>query len=177
MRESSKGTRARSPSSWRRRASTPLLLALTALALAPGCKSGEAGDTAAVQAAARTTVTIESSGAKHVFKVELARTADEQQRGLMYRTDIPADGGMLFAPYPAGGGAPREASFWMKNTPTSLDIIFIRADGTIAHIAENTVPLSEDQVRSGEPVAAVLEILGGKAAELGISPGDKVSWR
>jgi len=95
----------------------------------------------------------------------------------MYRTDIPADGGMLFAPYPAGGGAPREASFWMKNTPTSLDIVFIRADGTIAHIAENTVPLSEDQVRSGEPVAAVLEILGGKAAELGISPGDKVSWQ
>lgn len=155
-----------------------MLLALAALALVPGCKGGEAGDAAATaQAAARAVVTIESAGTKHVFKVEIARTAAEQQRGLMYRTDIPADGGMLFAPYPAGGGAPREASFWMKDTPTSLDIIFIRADGTIARIAENTVPLSEAQIPSGEPVAAVLEILGGKAAELGISPGDKVSWR
>lgn len=164
-----------------RRRSKPLLLALAALALIPGCKSGEAGDAAATQQAAKTTVTIESGGssgsAKHVFKVDVARTAAEQQRGLMFRTDIPADGGMLFAPYPAGGGAPREASFWMKDTPTSLDIIFVRPDGTIAHIAENTVPLSEDPVRSGEPVAAVLEILGGKAAELGISPGDKVTWR
>lgn len=152
-------------------------MALAALALIPGCKGGEAGDAVAAQQAAKTIVTVESSGKSHVFKVDVARTAAEQQRGLMYRTDIPADGGMLFAPYPAGGGAPREASFWMKDTPTPLDIIFIRTDGTIAHIAENTIPLSEDPVRSGEPVAAVLEILGGKAAELGISPGDKVSWR
>jgi len=171
-------TRGRLRSLWKRRTKAPLLLALTALALVPGCKGGEAGDAAATaQTAAKAVVTIESNGAKHVFKVDVARTAAEQQRGLMYRTDIPADGGMLFAPYPAGGGAPREASFWMKDTPTSLDIIFIRADGTIARIAENTVPLSEAQVPSGEPVAAVLEILGGKAAELGISPGDKVSWR
>lgn len=163
--------------SWKRRNSPPLL-ALAALALIPGCKGGEAGDAAAAQQqAAKAIVTVESRGAKHVFKVDVARSAAEQQRGLMFRTDITADGGMLFAPYPAGGGAPREASFWMKDTPTSLDIVFIRADGTIAHIAENTVPLSEDPVRSGEPVAAVLEILGGKAAELGISPGDKVSWR
>ena len=101
----------------------------------------------------------------------------EQQRGLMFRTGIPADGGMLFAPYPAGGGGPKEASFWMKDTPSPLDIIFIRTDGTIAHIAENTVPFSEAQVKSGEPVAAVLEINGGRSAELGISVGDKVSWK
>lgn len=173
-------TRDRSRSSSKRRNSRYLgapLLALAALALVPGCKGGEATDAATAQQAAKATVTVESSGARHVFKVDVARTAAEQQRGLMFRTDIPADGGMLFAPYPAEGGGPREASFWMKDTPTSLDIIFIRADGTIAHIAENTVPMSEDQVRSGEPVAAVLEILGGKAAELGISPGDKVSWR
>lgn len=106
----------------------------------------------------------------------MARTSAEQQRGLMFRTDIPADGGMLFAPYPPDGGGPREASFWMKDTPSSLDIIFIRADGTIAYIAENTIPFSQDPVRSGEPVAAVLELLGGKSGELGISPGDKVRW-
>jgi uncharacterized protein len=154
------------------------LLALAALALVPGCKGGEpAGNAAAAQKAAQATVTIDSNGTRHVFTVDVARTPAEQQRGLMFRTDIPANGGMLFAPYPADGSGPREAGFWMKDTPTSLDIIFIRADGTIAHIAENTVPFSEDQVRSGEPVAAVLEILGGKAGELGISPGDKVSWR
>ena len=107
----------------------------------------------------------------------MARTPAEQQRGLMYRTGIPKDDGMLFAPYPAEGGPPREASFWMKNTPSPLDIIFIRADGTIARIAENTVPFSEAQVPSGEPVAAVLEINGGRSAELGIAEGDKVSWK
>jgi uncharacterized protein len=95
----------------------------------------------------------------------------------MFRTDIARDGGMLFAPYPPEGGAPREASFWMKNTPTPLDIVFIRPDGTIATIAENTVPFSEAPVRSGEPVSAVLEILGGRAAELGIAPGDRVTWQ
>ena len=173
---SSKGAKARSQWWWRRRNSFPLLLALGALALTPGCRSGEAGNGGVAQQAAKATVTVESNGAKHVFKVDVARTAAEQQRGLMFRTDIAADGGMLFAPYPADGGGPREASFWMKDTPTPLDIIFIRGDGTIAHIAENTVPFSEEPVRSGEPVAAVLEILGGRAAELGISRGDKVSW-
>ena len=85
----------------------------------------------------------------------------------MFRTDLKHDGGMLFTPYPADGGPPREASFWMKNTPTPLDIIFIRADGTIARIAENTVPFCETPVASGEPVRAVLEILGGRAADWG----------
>lgn len=121
-------------------------------------------------------MTIESGDAKHVFKVDVASTSEQQKQGLMFRTGIPADGGMLFAPYPPEGGGPKEASFWMKDTPSPLDIIFIRADGTIATIAENTVPFSEDPVRSGEPVAAVLEINGGRAAELGISPGDKVRW-
>jgi uncharacterized membrane protein (UPF0127 family) len=83
---------------------------------------------------------------------------------------------MLFYPYPAEGGPPREASFWMKNTPTPLDILFIRTDGTIATIAENTVPFSEAQVRSREPVGAVLELVGGRTAELGIAEGDKVTW-
>lgn len=158
---------------------TRIYLALVAFTLLPACQATDAGNAAAAQAAqaAQALVTIESAGAKHVFNVDVARTAAEQQRGLMFRTGIPADGGMLFAPYPAGGGAPKEASFWMKDTPSPLDIIFIRADGTIAHIAENTVPFSEAQVKSGEPVAAVLEINGGRSAELGISVGDKVSWK
>ena len=121
-------------------------------------------------------LTIKSTNGAHVFVVERAKTADEQQRGLMYRTDLKPDGGMLFWPYPAGGGAPSNANFWMKNTPSPLDIVYIRADGTIARIAENTVPFSEAPIPSGEPVGAVLELMGGRAAELGIAEGDRVTW-
>jgi hypothetical protein len=121
-------------------------------------------------------VTIRTAGGTHVFRVELADSADEQARGLMYRTDLKPEGGMLFAPYPPDGGPPRDASFWMRNTPSSLDIIFIRADRTIARIAENTVPLSEAPVASGEPIAAVIEVPGGRMAELGVAEGDRVDW-
>lgn len=121
-------------------------------------------------------LTIKSANGAHVFVVESAKTEGEQQRGLMYRTDLTPDGGMLFWPYPAGGGAPRDANFWMKNTPSSLDILYIRADGTIARIAENTVPFSEAPVPSGEPIGAVLELMGGRSAELGIAEGDRVTW-
>lgn len=155
---------------------------LAALALLIGVSACTGQDAAASAGngaahAPLTPVTIASTNGRHQFKVEMARTEAEQQRGLMYRTNIPKDGGMLFAPYPPDGSGPREASFWMKNTPSPLDIIFIRADGTIARIAENTVPFSEAQVPSGEPVAAVLEINGGRSAELGIAEGDKVSWK
>ena len=136
--------------------------------------AASAGDGAAK--AAQVTVTIASTNGKHVFQVDTAKTEPEQQRGLMYRTGIPANGGMLFHPYPPDGSGPRQASFWMKNTPSPLDIIYIRADRTIARIAENTVPFSEAPIPSGEPVSAVLEINGGKSAELGIAEGDKVTW-
>lgn len=147
------------------------ITALAVLALA-GC------DRAGEQPAGKTMVPVRITGAagSHVFQAELARTEAEQAHGLMYRTDLVADSAMLFAPYPADGGGPREANFWMKNTPTSLDIVFIRTDGTIARIAENTVPFSEAAVPSGEPVSAVLELRGGRASELGIAEGDRVSW-
>ncbi|SEJ33885.1 hypothetical protein SAMN05428950_1011891 [Sphingomonas sp. OV641] len=154
------------------------LAALALLIGASACTGRDAAATAGNEAAQAplTEVTIASANGRHVFRVEIADTVAKQQRGLMYRTDIPKDGGMLFAPYPPEGGGPREASFWMRNTPSPLDIIFIRADGTIARIAENTVPFSEAQVPSGEPVAAVLELNGGRSAELGIAEGDKVTW-
>ena len=95
----------------------------------------------------------------------------------MFRTEITANSGILFAPCPRDGGAPKEASFWMKNTPSSLDIIYIRADGTIARIMANTVPYDETPLYSGEPVSAVLELNGGRAAALGIAEGDKVAWQ
>lgn len=121
--------------------------------------------------AATVPLSISSSGKVHRFSVEVARTEAEQERGLMFRDKLAPNGGMIFPMEP-----PRVASFWMKNTVIPLDMIFIRADGTIARIAAETIPYSLAPVTSGEPVAAVLEIAGGRAGELGISEDDKVEW-
>ena len=112
-----------------------------------------------------------ANGRTHRFIVEVARTPEQQANGLMNRQSLAPDRGMIF-PYQT----PRPASFWMKNTLIPLDMIFIREDGTIARIEAQTVPLSLEPVPSLEPVAAVLEIAGGRAAELGIQPGDRVRW-
>jgi uncharacterized membrane protein (UPF0127 family) len=117
-------------------------------------------------------LTITSHGKKHPFTVEVARTPEEQAQGLMYRNALDPDRGMIFPMEP-----PRQASFWMKNTLIPLDMIFIRADGTIANIAANTVPLSLQPVYSDGEIAAVLEIAGGRSAEVGIAAGDKVDWK
>ena len=157
----------------------PMWLAGLLASALTGCSGGIGGGNAAAPADQQVTtgvpVTIVTAQGRHVFNVEIARTAAQQEKGLMYRTGLKPDAGMLFWPYPPNGGAPQSANFWMKNTPTPLDIVFIRADGTIATIAENTVPFSEAPIPSGEPVAAVLEIVGGRAADLGIAAGDKVS--
>lgn len=145
------------------------------LASLGGCKK-DGGDEKAALAKTELTVTT-ADGSAHRFTVEVAATEQQQQQGLMYRPPLAANAGMLFAPYPPDGGPPRAASFWMRNTPSPLDILFIRPDRTIATIAENTVPFSEAPVPSGEPVSAVLELGGGRAAELGIAAGDKVTWK
>jgi hypothetical protein len=116
-------------------------------------------------------LTISSNGREHRFTVEVARTGEEQAQGLMFRTQLAPDRGMIFPMDP-----PRPASFWMRNTLIPLDMIFVRADGTIANIEANTVPYSEEPMRSDGTVAAVLEIPGGRSAELGIKPGDRVKW-
>jgi uncharacterized membrane protein (UPF0127 family) len=124
-----------------------------------------------VAKAATIPLAIKSANGIHRFKVEVARSSVEQARGLMFRPHIAPDGGMIFPMEPA-----RLASFWMKNTVSSLDLIFIRPNGTIARIAGNAIPYSLDPIDSGEPVSAVLEIAGGRAAQLGISANDKVNW-
>jgi uncharacterized membrane protein (UPF0127 family) len=116
-------------------------------------------------------LTIRSANREHRFRVEVAATPQEQEAGLMYRRSLGPDRGMIF-PY----DPPQDVAFWMKNTLIPLDMIFIRRDGTIARIAANTKPMSLDTVPAGEPVAAVLEIAGGRAAELGIREGDVASW-
>ena len=118
------------------------------------------------------TVLVITQGAKtHNFAVEVARTPEEQEHGLMGRTSLPKDGGMLFPFDP-----PKIATFWMKNTLIPLDMIFIRADGTIDRIAENTVPESLAPVASGGEVKAVLELAGGTAATLGLDESATVTW-
>ncbi len=105
------------------------------------------------------------------FKVELAQTDAQQEAGLMFRTSVPAHGGMIFPMQPV-----REATFWMKNTVIPLDMVFIRQDGTIARITtakELTTSIDD----SGEPVAAVLELGAGRAASFGIHEGDRVTWK
>jgi uncharacterized protein len=140
------------------------VLAFAALLMfLPGCKSGE-------PATIPLSVTT-SAGKTHSLRVEVARTPEQQARGLMFRDKLAPDGGMLFPMKP-----PRVISFWMKDTVIPLDMIFIRADGTIARVAAETEPYSLDKVASGEPVAAVLEIAGGRAAALGISEEDHVKW-
>ena len=91
-----------------------------------------------------------------MFTVEIADTEELRSRGLMFRQRLPEDRGMLF-----DFGEPRPVSMWMKNTYISLDMLFIREDGTIAYIAENTVPKSLDTIGVSEPVLAVLELAGG----------------
>lgn len=156
------------------------LMLLSAFSLS-GCYA-RTGETAANNPQSEMTVSeaglkqvplsIRSADATHGFVVEVAESGDQQAQGLMFRTSLSPDKGMIF-PFPED----KPASFWMKNTVIPLDIIFIRRDGTIESITANTVPYSLAPVRSNEPVAAVLELAAGRAGELGIRSGDTVTWR
>jgi len=112
---------------------------------------------------------VTKNGQRHSFQVEVATTTSQQTVGEMFRTSVPADGGMLFV-----WRAPRESQMWMKNTLAPLDMVFIDADGTISAITEDAVPQSLRIIDSGGPVAATLELAGGTTARLGIVVGDKV---
>ncbi|MBC7801358.1 MAG: DUF192 domain-containing protein [Gemmatimonadaceae bacterium] len=111
-------------------------------------------------------------GRQHDFMVEMALTPEQQTVGLMFRTSVPADGGMLF-----DWGTPRDSGMWMRNTVTSLDMLFINPDGTIRRIAEDTVPGSLATIESRGPVRATLELAAGTARRLDIRVGDRVAQR
>jgi len=160
------------------------MIGLAAIALA-ACSpmSAGAGAADAAQPAAATVakhpqsgleiipLTVESNGKRHAFRVEVARSEAEWNKGLMFRTAMGANEGMIFV-----GRAPQQASFWMKNTVIPLDIVFVGTDKRILNIGANAVPYSLDPVPSIGPVVAVLELGGGRAAQLGIGPGDAVEW-
>ena len=106
----------------------------------------------------------------HHFRVEIARTMAEQQKGLMFRTAMGKDEGMLFPE-----SSPRQVAFWMRNTILPLDIVFIGADRRILNIV-NAIPYDETPLPSAGPAIAVLERNAGRTRALGIKVGDKVEW-
>jgi len=116
-----------------------------------------------------TDLVIDTSTGAHPFKVEVVDTPVTRELGLMYRTHLDPDKGMLF-----DFGDPEPVSFWMKNTLIPLDMIFITADGRVANVAANAIPGDLTPIDSAGAVTGVLEIQGGEAAKLGIKPGDVV---
>jgi uncharacterized protein len=117
----------------------------------------------------RETLTLVTAAGEKKIDIEVARTPDEQAKGLMFRTSLADTSGMLF-PYPV----PRELTMWMKNTYIPLDMVFIRPDGVVHRIEVRTEPLSETVISSGIPCAAVLELAGGAAERLGLKAGDRI---
>ena len=117
----------------------------------------------------RDTLTLKTANAEHIIDIEIAETMEEKSLGLMFRTSVPDNTGMLF-PY----GDPQEITMWMRNTYVSLDMVFIRADGVVHRVASRTEPLSEKIVGSEGHVSAVLELGAGAAERLGLKPGDLV---
>jgi uncharacterized membrane protein (UPF0127 family) len=159
------------------RSFVPIVLAGIALAACSPQPATEATPAAAASAVHPVSglpvipLTIATSKGGHAFRVEVARSEEEQARGLMFRTELGPDEGMIFHREPAD-----VASFWMKNTPLPLDIIFIGTDRRILNIAANTTPSSLTPVSAEGLTGAVLELRGGRAAQLGIGPGAKVDW-
>jgi uncharacterized membrane protein (UPF0127 family) len=121
-------------------------------------------------AAGEQTLEIASKTGVHIFLVEIVDNDADRAKGLMYRRELPEGRGMLFDFH-----RDQEVSFWMQNTYIPLDMIFIRGDGQILRIEENTVPLSTRMIPSRGAVRAVLEVIGGTSRKLGIAPGDRVA--
>lgn len=145
--------------------------ALALLLAGPLVAGAPLGDTARAETQlAANRLEIRTASEVFPFTIELADTDAKRAEGLMFRTKMAADQGMLF-------DFKREQPvwFWMKNTYLSLDMIFVKADGTILSIAADTTPLSEATVPSGGPVRFVFEVVAGTAKRLGVKPGDRIA--
>lgn len=122
----------------------------------------------AVKMAVESLEIVTATGA-HRLRVEVARTPDQRERGLMFRTSLPSDGGMLF-----DFREERPVAMWMKNTPLSLDMIFVSRFGRVVSVALGAEPYSERVISSGGPALAVIELAAGAAQRLSIAVGDTV---
>ncbi|MFN6935777.1 MAG: DUF192 domain-containing protein [Tsuneonella sp.] len=155
-------------------AALALVAALVACSPQPAAEASPVAQTVSVHPVSGLKVIplkVRTSKGRHTLRVEVASSPEEQARGLMFRTELGADEGMLFPRNSAD-----VASFWMKNTPLPLDIIFIGPDRKVINIAANTVPYSLTHVAAEGMTGAVLELNAGRAAELGIAPGTRVEW-
>lgn len=117
----------------------------------------------------REPMTLITAHGEKPISVEITETDEEKARGLMFRTQLADDQGMLFF-----YEQPQEITMWMRNTYIPLDMVFIRADGTIHRIEARTEPFSERIVASQGKVVACLELAGGAAERMGLKPGDRV---
>ncbi len=116
------------------------------------------------------TLSITTQSGTHTFQVEIADTPQKRAAGLMDRRDIGKDQGMLFV-FPAL----TTSAFWMKNTPTSLDIIYIDSDGTVLQINRDTVPFSEELIPAEQPYLYTLELLAGTSDRINLAVGDQLT--
>lgn len=146
----------------------PSMLGLFAVVALMGCTGTPSGSETS-NGAATEPLTIVTDTGRHEFQVEIADTDEERQRGLMFRPPLADAQGMLFE-FPEAS----EQSFWMHNTPSSLDILYIGPDGRIVSIARNTTPNSDTPIPSNGAANGVLELRGGRASEIGADPGDQV---
>jgi uncharacterized membrane protein (UPF0127 family) len=143
-----------------------LLLVVTFLTSQPPVSLG-----AELQTFPTTELTIVSATGRHRFKIEIAETPAQMEQGLMFRTSLPPDAGMLFI-----YKDPTIATMWMRNTLIPLDMLFVDARGRIVNIHQRAVPQSLDVIAAAAPVRAVIELNGGTATRLGIKPGDQVIY-
>ncbi|MGE0030505.1 MAG: DUF192 domain-containing protein [Steroidobacteraceae bacterium] len=147
-----------------------LLRSLAIVCLSLTGAGSAAGDSVSTFAGLpRSEVQVITQSGTHRFKVWIAADDRSRERGLMFVRKLPPDEGMLFL-----FERPQFAAFWMKDTYLSLDLIFIRADGTVVNVAENAKPRTLDPIPSAAPVKAVLELLAGTSARIGLIADSQV---
>ena len=119
----------------------------------------------------RVAVTVTTQTGDHTFDAQVADTPQTRSKGLMFRRDMPPREGMLFI-----FEQEQPLSFWMENTPLPLDLIFIRDDGSVRHVAKNAVPYSRASIPSRGSARFVLEVNAGVADEIGLKQGDLIAF-
>ena len=112
-------------------------------------------------------VVLQTPRAKHPLFVQIAKTPEQLQHGLMFRKELKPYDGMLFE-----FSTPQLVTMWMKNTPLPLDMIFMDAQLKVIHVASNTTPYSLETISSQLPARYVLEVAAGTAKAWGIRSGD-----